>query len=360
MQNTLRLRIKKNLRPVLQDLSFYTSFPLVRPKNVTIYITDRCQLRCTTCSKWTTPDAMQTKELTSGEWKNVLLDLKDWLGFYAVFFCGGEPFLREDLLELIDFAADNNIPSSVITNGYNLEPLAESIVQSQLRSLHVSMNGVTPEIHDASRGTSGSLEKVMNAILKINDLRTQRTGEKLWLNIETILMPQNIHEVLPLIDWAKKHAIDSIDVQILEDRQTFYSFSQGQSLRQPTNYQPPPSLEQQWSDGKKKALLSVLDGLIKQKREGGFIATPEAQLHATKSYLQNPADILRIQCRVGVDSFIVDAYGNVRSCMNMSPIGSLLKESPKQVWLSKNARIQREHIKKCTMFCRLLTCNFSD
>ncbi|MCP4401841.1 MAG: radical SAM protein, partial [bacterium] len=354
------LRLKHVLRPLLRDFSYYTSFPLVRPTNVVIYITDRCQLRCTTCSKWTTPERIRENELTTEEWKKILLQLKDWLGFYTVFFCGGEPFLRDDLLELIDFAAEQNIPSSVITNGYDLEPFAEAIVRSRLASLHVSLNGVTSEVHDASRGTPGSLEKTKNAILKINQLRTQRPGEKLWLNIETILMPQNVQEILSLIAWAKEQKLNSIDVQLLEDRQTFYSFSQGKSLRHPTDYQPPSSSELQWNNGKGDTLMDVLDELIRQKRKGGFIATPEAQLHATKAYLQNPKDILRIQCRVGVDSFIIDAYGNVRLCMNMSPIGSLLERSPKHLWFSQSARLQRCKIKQCQMFCRLLSCNFSD
>lgn len=359
VKGAIPLWLRKTLRPLLREFSYYTSFPVVRPTNVVIYITDRCQLRCTTCSKWTTPDAIQDKELTTSEWKKILLDLKNWLGFYAVFFCGGEPFLRKDLLELIDFAAEQNIPSSVITNGYNIEPFAEQIVQSRLASLHVSLNGITPEVHDATRGTPGSLENTMKALLKINQLRKQRQGEKLWLNIETILMPQNVQEILPLIVWAREQELDSIDVQILEDRQTFYSFSRGKSLQQPNDYQRPSPLEQQWKDGKGELLLDVLDELIRQKRKDGFIATPEAQLQATKMYLQNPDDILHIQCRVGVDSFIIDAYGNVRLCMNMSPIGSLLKESPKHLWFSQSTRLQRNNIKKCKMFCRLLTCNFS-
>lgn len=352
-------KFKQVLRPILREVSYYTSYPLIRPTNVVIYITDRCQLRCITCSKWTTPEEIREKELTTSEWKKILLDLKKWLGFYTVFFCGGEPFLRNDLLELINFAAEQNIPSSVITNGYALEPLTESIVRSRLASLHISINGVTSDVHDASRGTPGSLKKTMAAIHKINSLRTRRQGEKLWLNIETILMPQNIQEILPLIAWAKEQKLDSIDVQILEDRQTFYAFSQGKSLRQPTDYQAPPSVEQQWNNGKAEALIEVLDELIRQKQEGSFIATPEAQLHATKVYLRKPDEILKIQCRVGVDSFIIDAYGSVRLCMNMSPIGSLLETNPSNLWISPSARRQRHDIKQCKMFCRLLTCNFS-
>jgi MoaA/NifB/PqqE/SkfB family radical SAM enzyme len=219
---------------------------------------------------------------------------------------------------------------------------------------------MTPEVHDASRGTPGSLEKTMKAILKINQLRAQRPGERLWLNIETILMPQNIHEILPLIDWAKRHGLDSIDVQILEDRQTFYAFSNGKSIRQPTDYCPPPSFDQQWNARNRESLLKVLDELIRRKAEESFIATPAAQLRATKTYLQHRDDILRISCKVGVDSFIIDPYGKVRLCMNMASIGSLLEQSPKQLWFSRNARLQRHQIKHCTMFCRLLTCNFSD
>ena len=77
-----------------------------KPEQITFDITDRCQMQCVTCSKWnTTPADVMSKELSTDEWKKILDDLKAWLGEgYWFCFSGGEPFLRQDIFELSDYA----------------------------------------------------------------------------------------------------------------------------------------------------------------------------------------------------------------------------------------------------------------
>lgn len=356
-QYTANVFLRRKLRPLLREVSYYTSFPLIRPLNVFLDVTDRCQLRCTTCTKWTTPDNIKEKELALDEWKRILVKLKHWLGSYTCFFCGGEPFLREDLLELINFAAQHHIYSSVITNGYEIDHLTEKIVHSRLASLHVSLNGITPDIHDATRGIPGSFEKAMRTILKINQLRHQSQGEKLWLNIATILMPENAREIIPLVEWVEKSCLDSISFQMLDDKISFHAFSKLKGIQDTENYHIPQALLRKWKDSQ-SSLTQLLDMLIHKKQKGKPIANSEDQLQAMKMYVQNPIDILQIQCRVGISNFAIDAYGNVRLCFNMLPIGSIRSTDPKQLWYSIGAYRQRTKIKHCSMLCRLLSCNF--
>ena len=82
---------------------------LEKPQQITFDVTDRCQLRCVTCSKWKTVSSdVIDKELTTEEWKKVLEDLKNWLG-EGFWFCfsGGEPFLRPDIFEIAKSRNEN-------------------------------------------------------------------------------------------------------------------------------------------------------------------------------------------------------------------------------------------------------------
>ena len=86
------------------------------------------------------PDAAPAKrvsrELNTGEWKSVLD--KAWrAGIPHVVFTGGEPSLREDLVELVAHAEANNLVSGLLTNGLALaeKPYLEQLLQTGLDHL---------------------------------------------------------------------------------------------------------------------------------------------------------------------------------------------------------------------------------
>ena len=85
---------------------------LEKPQQITFDLTDRCQMQCVTCSKWkTVASDVMSKELTTDEWKKALSELRNWLG-EGFWFCfsGGEPFLRQDIFEIAEYAKNSGIP----------------------------------------------------------------------------------------------------------------------------------------------------------------------------------------------------------------------------------------------------------
>ena len=128
---------------------------LGKPQQITFDITDRCQLRCVTCSKWkTVASDVIGKEMTTAEWKKVLDDLHAWLGDGQWFcFSGGEPFLRPDIFEIAEYAHSIGFKVASMTNAFSIQNLYEKIIDSPIESLNFSLNAITnPLIHDTSRG----------------------------------------------------------------------------------------------------------------------------------------------------------------------------------------------------------------
>jgi MoaA/NifB/PqqE/SkfB family radical SAM enzyme len=70
--------------------------------------------------------------------------------------------------------------------------------------------------------------------------------------------------------------------------------------------------------------------------------------------------LLEKVCQVGVKNFNIDPFGNVRLCSIMDIVGNLLKESPAEIWRSVNAGNQREDVKNCEKFCRIMYCNHKE
>ncbi len=322
---------------------------VVKPLAITFDITDKCCLKCGTCSKWGQEAAKP--ELNTEEWKNIILKLKKWLAQYSFSVSGGEPFMRKDLLEIAGFAAENDIGVWVTTNGYLIDQKrAEAIAKSGIVTLAVSLNGVKAETHDYTRGVRGSHEKAIRAIKCLNETR-----DKMRLDISAILMGYNQNEVVDLVRWVHDNNVDGIGFQALDNASSFYSWGNPDSVSH--NNRNWFLTNEFWPKDANR-MCEVIDEIIRLKRQGYRIYNLYEQLEWMKRYFDSPEGVLEIECKVGMSNFSVDPYGNVRLCFNMEPIGNMLRSDPQAIWTSGNAKRQRKKIKQCRQTCRLLNCNF--
>ncbi len=96
-----------------------SSTRLRAPVNVTWEITEACNLRCTHCLSadlW----AGGRGELDLGQCR-ALIDELARMEVFQVNFGGGEPFLRDDFLDILRYAHSRGITNCVSTNGTLLE-----------------------------------------------------------------------------------------------------------------------------------------------------------------------------------------------------------------------------------------------
>ena len=203
-----------------------------KANSITLDVTDRCQLRCETCLKWkTNAQEVMSKELSTDQWKRILDDVRNWCGEGTHFiFSGGEPFLRNDLLELIGYAKSIGLNPHSMSNAFSIEPLLEQIVQSGLITINFSLNSIkNPSIHDKSRGVSGSYDKVIAVITKLKEIIKQKNAA-LKINISTIMFPENLDEIIPLVEFVKEHELSGISIQLVEDINSFHGYNEIRSV----------------------------------------------------------------------------------------------------------------------------------
>ncbi len=330
-----------------------------KPQILTIDITDRCQMQCKTCSKWQVQasEVMQ-KELTTEQWKEGLQKLKIWLGDgFWICFSGGEPFLRPDIFELVDYATALGFKVSSMSNGFSLEPLVDKIIDSKLESINISLNAIADKaIHDNSRGREGSAQKICDVVWQIMNYKKGK-NDNLSINIASIMLPENLDEIVYLVEYATKNHLKHIMFQLIEDQNSFHAYAEKSGL-DTDNYVIPEEYKEKVKSMADKA-IPLIDHLIDMKRAGHSIANSYEQLEAYKIFFKNPEDIVKaIKCDVGATNFAIDPYGDVRLCFNMDPIGSILEKSPEELWHSKEADECRNKVHTCKMCCRLINCNF--
>lgn len=321
----------------------------IKPVSFSFNNSDRCQSRCITCNGWKTPASVQENELTCDEWKRILFQMHEWMGNYTFIFSGGEPFIRDDVLELASYAKSLGDTVNVVTNALALPGRESEIMNSDFSTIIFSINSVkNPLIHIESRGREDSFKRTMDVFQNMNYINKYKNPEKpKSFVISTVVMPSNLDEIKPMAEFCKTEGI-GVSFQLLDNGDAFT---------------PPDGTENHTAivdeDVHKKALDAV-DLMIELKKQGYPVYNGFPQLAAFKVLMTNPDQIQEIQCNVGNNNFSIDPYGNVRICFCMEPIGSLKEHTPQELWYGEKAEEVREKIKNCTKKCRLLNCNFKE
>jgi MoaA/NifB/PqqE/SkfB family radical SAM enzyme len=330
----------------LYKLASYKSGIAYRPLKTNIEVTDFCNLRCPTCSKW--KEQPEKKELTGEQWQYVLNKAKGFALSKILTISGGEPFYRRDIFEILGYALNAGYEPIVISNGtlLNEEKIAK-LKNYKVRQIILSINGIKPQTHDPTRGIDGSLTKTLNSleILRKNEIPVV---------IETILLRTNVEEIIDLVKLVQEKKIKGIIFQVLTASNVHNLFiDEYNRVPEKAWYKDDPL----WIKDTKR-FSQVVDELIRMKKEGAPIINPFEQMKLFPIYYENQNRIKETPCTSGVSNFMIDPYGEVRQCYSFESIGNILEETPEKIWGSLKAKEIRGQIKKCDKTCRLLNNTF--
>ena len=167
------------------------------PKSVDIDITSKCNLRCAYCGHFTSAGDVDT-DLPADEWLTFFEELGS-AAVTAVTLCGGEPFIRADLQELLAGIVKNRMRFNILSNGTLITDEIASYIASTRRcnSVQVSIDGSGPSSHDACRGEGSFL-------LAVNGLKTlQKHG--IPAAVRVTIHKQNVYD---LADIARLLLVD--------------------------------------------------------------------------------------------------------------------------------------------------------
>jgi Fe-coproporphyrin III synthase len=141
-------------------------------------ITAACNLKCVHCYSDSTT-ARNPRELSTPEAKGVLDDLSDY-GVPVVLFSGGEPLMRADLFELLEYAGAKGLRTVISTNG----TLIDAAAAKRLKELKLSYAGISLDgigaVNDSFRGVAGAFDRAVSGI-KAAQSAGLRTGLRLTL-----------------------------------------------------------------------------------------------------------------------------------------------------------------------------------
>jgi len=295
------------------------------PNLIDLRLTLKCNLKCQQCPEW---KMSGFKELSTEQWKNIILDIKSYIGPYFLRFYGGEPFCRGDLLELINFCSQNDISPLITTNGTIMtESLAKELRKNNPALINISLDGFQPQTHDKLRGIKGTYHKVMETIDHLKG--------KVPIQINTTIMDDNLDEILDLCNFAYRHKIQ-ISFQGL------INMTGGtEKLSFPKeHYLFPQDL---------KKLDYVISEVVRRKKYNKGIVNSRQQFARLKAYYHFSAQLKKKYCEIIASHIFIKQDGNLRVCLFREPIGNLANDSLKDIWKSERAAQTFREMRRCKM-----------
>ncbi|HOP80945.1 MAG TPA: radical SAM protein, partial [Armatimonadota bacterium] len=195
--------------------------PFERPHNSLpvlseIALTYKCNLSCKFCyagcrckAEGQPNNPKASYEMTTDEVKRILDIIRYDAEVPSVSWTGGEPTLRDDLVELTEYASHLKMRVNLITNGTNLNRgLVNRLKDAGLRSAQVSLEGPDDEIHDKLTQVTGSFKRTCEGIMLLKEAGLHVHTNTTVNRINSSCLPQ-------IIKLAKELGMDRFSMNMV-------------------------------------------------------------------------------------------------------------------------------------------------
>lgn len=180
-------RLFKKFR-LFKNLGKYVLFKKKVPFSVTFMITKKCNYRCKYCDSYN----QKAEEMTTEQIFKMIDELND-IGLIRLGLSGGEPLLKKDIGDIIDYANKKGIITTLISNGKLVPQKIKEL--KNLDVLLISLEG-KKENQEKLRG-KGSYEDAINAIKIAKENKIE-----VWT--ETVITKENLNQIDFLLELAKE------------------------------------------------------------------------------------------------------------------------------------------------------------
>jgi len=296
-----------------------------RPYHAQWMLTRRCNYRCRGCNVWQEQDAtgLPTRKIKKG------LDILKDLGVVEIVLSGGNPLLREDIGEIIEYSSRLFI-TTVYDNGSMAAQKIDALRHADF--VAISIDSLDPSKNDYIRGVPGALKKAMQAVEKLSEAGIR-------VGVAPTISQLNLYEITDITNYflAKKIPV----------WYGFYSFD------------PSEKRDQLFKIGKqndefvitdRNAMVNLCDSLGALKRKNGQILITNRILEAVKTLYSENKRTWR--CHALQNFLMIDNLGRVAGCHLNDPV-AFIDDLP-DLWNSdkfEGLRHRYGNCTRCTYLC---------
>ena len=144
------------------------------------------------------------RELSTAEWQQYMRQLWE-AGVPHVCFTGGEPTLRDDLVELVQYAEEMGLVTGLLTNGRRLrdQEALDRLLQAGLDHLQITVASHRPEVHDGIVGHEGAWNDTDAG------LRNALAGD-IYVVAHVVVVPANAESVAETVAYVAELGVPAV------------------------------------------------------------------------------------------------------------------------------------------------------
>ena len=127
----------------------------------------RCNARCEHCGS-SCVDKIVTDEISAEYLKNTLLDISKRYNANEILLnvTGGEPLVRKDLFEIMEYATSLGFRWGMTSNGMLInDDILKKMEETKMETISISLDGLK-ETHESFRRVPNSFDKIIENVVK--------------------------------------------------------------------------------------------------------------------------------------------------------------------------------------------------
>ncbi len=322
-------------------------------------LTHLCNLNCPYCY---IGKNRAKEELTTEQWLSVINQIP-FYGFITL--VGGEPLIREDFSEILFASSKKTFGKvNIVTNGTLLDNKIEDIIKSKILLLSVSLDGWDKN-HDKFRNKDGIFNTIINNLYHLNQER-KKAKSKLMIDIKTIVLNDNLEDILKLYEYATKSNFEFLSVSFLRNN----NLKQNGTLYNNFDeifYKPDYPIKQYFDIEKFEKIYLEIQKIKKfSKTKIRFSPkfdneNPKIELNSIKNFFKNPNKNIKdiyFPCLYPYSNTIINPMGDIYPCLSYK-MGNIKEQKLIEIINSSKYRCFRKNLKhskifsSCQMCCEL-------
>lgn len=292
-------------------------------------ITSACNLNCYYC--YSASGCKSKDELSYEATIDIIKQLSD-LGVFYIYFLGGEPFMKERFLDILNYTYVIAGMGIMITTNGTLINQSMAPVLKKVSNIRISLDSADEKIHNSMRRRDFSYKKCIEALSILSKLKLNSFG------INSTIGPDNCNNLIDLYNIAKAYNCNLI--QMIPVCGSGRANEEGKFLS-----------ESQRLDVKRQ--MHEIQKMIKENHYATDLDAPEGYIvKHFDDFLSNGVEPDIMGCSAGKTCLAIQQNGKVAFClMERKPMGDLTKQNFKEVF-RRSTKLAMENKMKFCIRCK--------
>lgn len=289
--------------------------------NGTVIVTYRCNAKCTMCNRYKVPS--KPEEEISIE------TIKKLPEMYFTNITGGEPFIRDDLKDIVRELLKKSDRIVISTNGFFTDRIVELCKEFPQVGIRISIEGLE-KTNNEIRGLDDGFNRGYTTLKKLVDMGMKDVG------FGMTVQDRNTADLVPLYNISDELGMEFATASL---HNSFYFVESNNIIKDRL------TVAQNFED----LVNRLLDSNSPKKWFRAYFN------HGLINYIFSQKRLL--PCDMSFDTFFIDPYGDVMPCNGTKEkqvMGNLNRQSWEELWNSEQAEKVRSFVRNCDRNCWMI------